>query len=96
MEIRHRKPVEPEHFGLLIGVLGEYLDLYEVQYRHFGQAEARKALLAATEEMVQEQPDIAARLLAAAVDQLVTPRLSGNALTCEKATFPTGGRVNPS
>lgn len=61
-----------EDFGLLLGVLSEYLDLYRVQVRHLGRAEARRVLLTSTEETARLQPDIAARLLAAAVDKLVT------------------------
>jgi len=57
-----------QEFGLLRGVFRERVDGYKIEVARRGRAEARDALLADMEQLVRDDPAIAVRLLAGAID----------------------------
>jgi hypothetical protein len=59
-----------EHYGVLRGVLFEHVDAYQSQVRRSGRDRARQALIPTAEKLINDRPDVAARLLAAALDLL--------------------------
>lgn len=59
-----------EHYGVLRAVLLEHVEVYQSQVRRIGRERARQALVPTAEELVTDRPDVAARLIAAALDLL--------------------------
>lgn len=59
-----------EHYGVLRAVLLEHVEVYQSQVRRIGRERARQALLPTAEELVTDRPEVAARLIAAALDLL--------------------------
>jgi hypothetical protein len=59
-----------EHYGVLRAVLLEHVEVYQSQVRRIGHERARQALIPTAEELVTDRPEVAARLIAAALDLL--------------------------
>jgi hypothetical protein len=59
-----------EHYGVLRAVLFEHVEVYQAQVRRIGRDRAQQALIPTAEKLITDRPDVAARLLAAALDLL--------------------------
>jgi hypothetical protein len=59
-----------EHYGVLRAVLFEHVEVYQEEVRRIGRDRAQQALIPTAEKLINDRPDVAARLLAAALDLL--------------------------